>query len=261
MTSWAHAVNSRSKFEEAIQSPSVSAIECDVLMCSDHPSEPILAHPPSRESDLTVALMLRLILGPQIYGKGNLRKHLKLDFKEIPALRPTLDLLSNFDFTNTFHNEIILNADILSGPGFDNNDPSIVSSSIFLETCLDYIQQLKMKNSKILFAFSLGFKCNWQAKEGYLATQVSQMTELVHRYQLARSNIGVKVILALNARLLGKNLPVFDPFLIEYPESTILAWTGSGEPSIPRLAIDEIRDYYKSKKMENRIEFDCCIDE
>lgn len=261
MTTWAHATNSRKKFEEAISNSSVSAIECDVLMSSGHPSEPILAHPPSRESCLTVALMLRLMT-PQKGGKGNLRKHLKLDFKEIPALKPTLDLISNLDFTNTFQNEIMLNADILPGPGFDKNDPSIVSSSIFLETCLDYIQQLKVKNPNILFSFSLGFKCNWQAKEGYyLATQVSEMTELVHHYRLASTKVGVKVILALNARLLGKSLPVFDAFMTEYPESTILAWTGSGEPSIPRLVIDEIRDYYKSKKMENRIEFDCCIDE
>lgn len=261
MTSWTHATNSRKRFEDAVSNSSVSAIECDVLMSNDHgnKSEPILAHPPSRESDLTVPLMLRLVLAPDGGdGKETLRKHLKLDFKEISALKPTLDLLSDSTFTNEFRNEIILNADILAGPGFGGNDPSIVPACAFLEVCLDYIRRLKAKNSEILFGLSLGFKCNWQTEEGYLVSQVSKMSELVHICQLSTSNeFGIRIVLALNARQLLKSLPVFDEFLREHPETNILAWTGNGEPSIPNAHIDEIRKYYQSKQMENRIEFDC----
>jgi len=252
---WTHATNSRNEFGEAVSNSSVSAIECDIIMSSNHPSEPILAHPPCRESDLTVNRMLRLIMAPQKDEKNNLRKHLKLDFKEIQALEPTLDLILNSDFTNTLKKEIILNADILSGPGFDINDHSIVSPSTFIETCLNYIQLLRAKNSQFLFGFSLGFKCDWQSEEGYLSTQVSQMSDLISHYQLASRNSGVRVILALNARQLVKSLPVFDECLRDYPESTILAWTGSGEPSIPKHDVDKISDY-----MKNRVEFDCCID-
>lgn len=257
---WAHATNSLNEFEEAISSSSVSAIECDIIMSSDHPPEPILAHPPCRESDLTVRRMLRLIVAPQKDEKSNLRKHLKLDFKEIEALEPTLDLILNSDFKNSLRKDIILNADILSGPGFDLNDCSIVPPSTFIETCLVYIQRLREKNPEIKFGFSLGFKCDWQSTEGYLSAQVSQMSDLVGRYQLASSNFGVKVILALNARQLGKSLLVFDEFLREYPTSTILAWTGSGEPPIPKHEVCEISDYYESKMMRDKIEFDCCVD-
>jgi len=257
---WAHATNSLNEFEEAVSSSSVSAIECDIIMSNNHPPEPILAHPPCRESDLAVRRMLRLIMAPQKDEKNNLRKHLKLDFKEIEALEPTLDLILNSAFTNTLRKDIILNADILSGPGIDLNDHSIVPPSAFIETCLDYIQRLRAKNPEILFGFSLGFKCDWQSMEGYLSTQVSQMSDLVGCYQLASSNSGIKVILALNARQLGKSLLVFDEFLRDYPKSTILAWTGSGEPPIPKREVRKISDYYESKMMRDKIEFDCCVD-
>eukprot|EP00537_Pseudo-nitzschia_pungens_P019041 CAMPEP_0172403250 /NCGR_PEP_ID=MMETSP1061-20121228/58442_1 /TAXON_ID=37318 /ORGANISM="Pseudo-nitzschia pungens, Strain cf. pungens" /LENGTH=266 /DNA_ID=CAMNT_0013137585 /DNA_START=9 /DNA_END=809 /DNA_ORIENTATION=+ len=262
MTSWTHATNSRKKFQDAVSNSSLSAIECDVLMSNDHSntSEPILAHPPARDGDLTVAMMFQLILGPKEEGgEKNLRKHLKLDFKEISALEPTLDLLYDSYFTNQFRNEIILNADILAGPGFSANDPSIVPACEFLPICLDYIRRLKTKNSELLFGLSLGFKCNWQTEEGYLKFQVSQMSEILHKYQLAVSNqLGIRIILALNARQLVKSLPVFDEFLREHPESNILAWTGSGEPPIPIAQVDQIREHYKSKQMESIIEFDCC---
>lgn len=234
-----------------------------MLMSNDgsNKSEPILSHPPSRESDLTVATMLKILLAPGGDDrKGSLRKHLKLDFKEISAVKPTLDLIYNSDFTNEFQNEIILNADILSGPGFDSEDAAIVPAGEFFEICLDYIRRLKAKNSKILFGLSLGFKSNWRAEEGYLVSQVSQMSELVHQYRLTASNeLGIRIILALNARQLFKTLPAFDEFLIEHPESTVLAWTGSGEPSIPKVQVDQIRDFYEFKKMKSRIEFDCCM--
>ncbi len=258
---WAHATNSRNQFEEALASTSVKAIECDVMMNRDDPPEPILSHPPSRESDLTVHQMLRLITAPHKDERGNLKKHLKLDFKEIGALKPTLDLILDSDFTNTMRNQIFLNADILSGPGFQPNDPSIVSPSKFLELSLSSIQRLRAINPQILFGFSLGFKCDWQSEEGYSSSQVSQMSDLVDKYQLASSNFEVRIVLALNARQLSKSLSVFDGFLTDYPESTILAWTGSGEPSIPSDEVERIRNYYASKMMSQRVEFDCCIEE
>ena len=257
---WAHATNSRDQFEEAVSSSSVSAIECDVLMSSNQPSKPILAHPPSKESDISVESMLRFVLASGKNEKKNLRKHLKLDFKEIEALRPTLDLILNSDFTNTLEKNIFLNADILPGPGYEKDDSSILDPSIFTQTCLDYIQRFKVKNPKVLFGFSLGFKCNWKSEEGYLPMQVSQMTELVNRYQLSSSGFGTKVILALNARQLYKSLNCFDEFLRKYPDSTILAWTGSGEPPISKHQIHKISKYYELKNTKDRVDFDCCVD-
>eukprot|EP00531_Pseudo-nitzschia_arenysensis_P011095 CAMPEP_0116125262 /NCGR_PEP_ID=MMETSP0329-20121206/5718_1 /TAXON_ID=697910 /ORGANISM="Pseudo-nitzschia arenysensis, Strain B593" /LENGTH=223 /DNA_ID=CAMNT_0003619293 /DNA_START=56 /DNA_END=724 /DNA_ORIENTATION=+ len=221
---WAHATNSRKEFQEALASTSVKAIECDIMMNRDHPPEPILSHPPSTESDLAVRQMIQLIMGPHEDERGDLKKHLKLDFKEIEALKPTLDLILDSDFRNTMKNQIFLNADILPGPGFEPKDPSIVSPSQFLETSLSCIQRFRAVNPQILFSFSLGFKCDWQSDEGYSSSQVSQMSNLVDEYQLASSDIEVGIVLALNARQLSKSLAVFDCFLRDYPKSTILAW-------------------------------------
>lgn len=257
---WAHATNSYSEFKEAVDSTLIKAIECDVMMNTDHPAKPILSHPPSRDSDITINQMLNLILLPQNDEKNKcLKKHLKLDFKEIEALGPTLDRIFTSDFTNELDKEIFLNADIVAGPGFDPNHPSIVSPSMFLETCMDYIQRLKKKDPKMIFGFSLGFKADWTSEEGYLARQVSEMSDLVCKHNLASRSSGARIILALNARQLSKSLPVFDGFLNDY-ESTILAWTGSGEPPIPADEIQKISNYYESKDMRDKIEFDCSIE-
>ncbi len=86
------------------------------------------------------------------------------------------------------------------------------------------------------------------------------MKEITERYIVAPGKqLGVGFVLALNARLLVKDPSVFDSFLEEIPQANILAWTGSGEPSIPQNEVDEIRAYYAATGRANRIEFDCNI--
>jgi hypothetical protein len=65
------------------------------------------------------------------------------------------------------------------------------------------------------------------------------------------------LVLALNARLLAKKMNAFDVFLEEFPKSQILAWTGSGEPKIPKSVVEKLEDYYATKGMGERIGFDC----
>ena len=112
-----------------------------------------------------------------------------------------------------------------------------------------------------MFSISLGYKCDWRNDEGYKDSDVAAMKAATEKYIVAPGKLssGVGFILALNARLFVKNLSVFDSFLEEIPHSTILAWTGSGEPSIPRLEVDEIRAYFADRGKTNRIEFDCDI--
>jgi hypothetical protein len=112
----------------------------------------------------------------------------------------------------------------------------------------------------LLFALSLGYRCDWRNEEGYRKADVAAMIELADRHELTSVNrMEVGLILALNARLLVKNISVFDGFLNEIPQSRILAWTGSGEPSIPQSEVDAIGAYYRSTGRANRIEFDCNI--
>jgi Uncharacterized conserved protein (DUF2181) len=179
---WAHGTNSLALFKDAMQSSAVASIECDVMMSSS-PSdgdgeggwttaggipEPILSHPPRRDTDLTVAVMLSLLVAtPNGGGGGVLRKHLKLDFKEMRAVQPTFDLIQRAGLRNPFQRTLTLNADILPGPGRRGEDPSIVPPSTFLETCLGFVERSRKVLSVVdrtvrLFALKSTFQASVQ---------------------------------------------------------------------------------------------------
>ena len=86
------------------------------------------------------------------------------------------------------------------------------------------------------------------------------MEELALKYKLT-SEQGIGLVLALNARLLALKPGAFDTFLLNFPRSTILAWTGSGEPSIPQNLLDGISDHFASRGIQERIQFDCDIEQ
>jgi hypothetical protein len=136
--------------KQATEDPEITAIECDVMMGhwdadSMDSREPILAHPPHRESDLKVAVFLSLVTLADDGGNRSLQKHIKLDFKEMDAVQPTLDLISQSNITNPLGKVITLNADILPGPG-RRSDQSMAAAS-FLETCLDYIKKIEVNSA------------------------------------------------------------------------------------------------------------------
>lgn len=62
-------------------------IEADVLMIDEKHSEPIMAHPPLTDSDLTFREFLESSLTS--------RKGLKLDFKTLNSVEPCLKMLSS----------------------------------------------------------------------------------------------------------------------------------------------------------------------
>jgi hypothetical protein len=321
VSTWAHAVNSIAALRIAMDQANnnITSIECDVMImsrdvdkadCEDEKVPlgiiPILSHPPHRTSDLTLERMLNTVtkekeegeelttttaslpfdqeqpLQSQRRPKRNLIRNLKLDFKELPALIPSLDLLDQVNIYNPFQKCIILNADILPGPGKRDASYSSCASCMgvampadtFLSTCLDFIemQQLKHPDRALQFVLSLGYQCDWQEEGGYLPRDAAAMKELIEKYHLFGGNdgsiVGVRVVLALNARLLAKNLSIFDSLLLEYDTLGILAWTGSGEPPIPLEEVETIQKYYVEKDddddimmmISNRIEYDCCID-
>jgi hypothetical protein len=145
---WSHATNSLAGMKKAVEDPEITAIECDVMLGSSsitthkHVKEPMLAHPPHRESDLTARTFLSLVTQVDNDGKKALQKHIKLDFKEIEAVQPTLSLISQACIVNPLGKIITLNADILPGPG-RRNDNGVPASS-FLATCLSYIQTFEV---------------------------------------------------------------------------------------------------------------------
>ena len=64
------------------------------------------------------------------------------------------------------------------------------------------------------------------------------------------------LVLALNARCLACYPTAFDKFLHEFQDAQILAWTGTGEPAIPRAQIDSLQRH-ADEHYKGRIGFDC----
>jgi len=210
-----------------------------------------------------------------VYHTGSYNKpmELKLDFKELAAVQPTLDKLVALLMThkdNDYNFNWTLNADILPGPGFDRDDgtgTTVVPATEFLETCLAFVSNLNEKisctriASTVSVSLSLGYKCKYDHPEGYLPRDVQAMTELLQRYS---SFDDVHIVLALNARVLAKTIPIglFDDFLQTFSAS-ILAWTGTGEPPIPQSIVDDIQKHFQDDTghllRDDAIEFDCNI--
>jgi hypothetical protein len=138
---WSHGTNSYAEFSRAIQNETVTAIEADIVMGRDTSSTnndsnvPVMAHPPSMESDLSAATFLDEATKSQ--DERRLSKHLKLDFKELDAVVPTLVKLHSLKVNND-GNIVYLNADILEGPGKSSVDVTVPADA-FLQTCLELI--------------------------------------------------------------------------------------------------------------------------
>ena len=154
---WSHSTNSLGQLIEALKGDDdVTAIEADILMGRVLPFGgdknknnfnddatacvgkdalvPIMSHPPHRTSDLSAKDFIHRILNSSV------SRHMKLDFKEMDAVQPTLQHLHKFpDSTQT----IFLNADILPGPGRYPSD-IMVPADKFVSACLEFVQQSKV---------------------------------------------------------------------------------------------------------------------
>ena len=143
---WSHATNSIAKLKAALEDDEITAIECDIMMGHGDSSKmavPILSHPPIRQSDLTLSHFLSLVSSIGSDGRPVLQKHIKLDFKEIEALAPSLNQILDLHMTNPLSKTIFLNADILPGPGRRSDEH--IDPSPFIETSLSHIQSDKVE--------------------------------------------------------------------------------------------------------------------
>ena len=202
--------------------------------------------------------------------RRKVRHVIKLDFKELETVEPTLRAIVALGrrLQTTDHGIFLLNADILEGPGHRGDGAVTIPASVFLETCLSYIRPTTTTEPR--FAVSLGFKADCTSTEGYSAGDVEAMSELIRRYQLLpeeestddSSETGdswIGVVLALNARQLVRSMHHFDIIMKRFPDLQILVWTGKGEPAVPLSSVDTIQQHFGT--VGNRIGFDCQVNE
>ncbi|XP_070604635.1 protein FAM151A [Erythrolamprus reginae] len=112
LVTWYHAANSKNDMEEALKAD-VMALESDVTLegynTLNETDKPIMAHPPVIYSDNTLQDWLTTVLRLS-------DKVIKLDFKNIKAVGPSLDILLKTSSELDVNRPVWLNADILKGP-------------------------------------------------------------------------------------------------------------------------------------------------
>ncbi|MGH0154393.1 UNVERIFIED_CONTAM: hypothetical protein FKN15_026877 [Acipenser sinensis] len=171
-------------------------------------SIPIMAHPPDIYSDNTLQEWLDAVL------KSN--KGIKLDFKTIESVGPSLDILKKKALESGINRPVWLNADILHGP----NVPGfieVVNATRFLN-----LIQEKFPNATI----SPGWKVLYLSllpNKTYTRAMVEDMYELL-------KNVTQKVTFPIRA-VMGKNAwPHFKWLLEQSPSYSLTLWQGKDDP-------------------------------
>ena len=190
-------------------------IEADVSAGED--GQPIMAHPPDTQSDLSLDLFLETVLQAT---EGGAKKGIKLDFKSLDILQPSLETLQRLEARLVF--PVWLNADILRGPG--GKDP--VSAEIFLQLCSRYLPSATL---------STGFTTG--SGEGEYSEEM--MEEL---YQtMTNSGLTAPVTIPLRAALAARSGQEILSYLARV-EHTITLWGGATDQVDLQLLYQLVRD-------------------
>lgn len=221
--SWSHAVNSRSRLAEALSGPT-HMIEADIIMRGHDPKEPIMAHPPDTDSDITLREWLEEV---KAHSKG-----IKLDFKSLEAVSPSLVLLEEVLAEPSI--PVWINADILSG---SRGQARPVEPQGFLSAVT------ALPTHTVL---SLGWTTGWTAgtdNPGYSWDVVRQMEEICR-------TLKHPVTFPVRAALLPQSFSQLSWLLQRSDRYTLTVWTGPSDEVtrqdlLPyRKAFDVSRIYY-----------------
>ncbi len=120
---WAHGVNSRRLLDDYAGAPDTHMIEGDISWLPEAGGV-MMAHPPETRSDLAFESWIE--------GVAAARKGAKLDFKHPAAIAPCLAKLEAMRGSGRLDIPILLNADVLQGPG--GGAPSFEAEA-FVERC------------------------------------------------------------------------------------------------------------------------------
>uniref|UniRef100_A0A665TV32 Family with sequence similarity 151 member B n=1 Tax=Echeneis naucrates TaxID=173247 RepID=A0A665TV32_ECHNA len=199
---WAHAVNSRRKLEDTLTGPT-HMMEADIIMRGCDPKEPIMAHPPDTDSDITLKEWLEEV---KAHDKG-----IKLDFKSLEAVSPSLAVLEGV--LTDLSRPVWINADILSGPG---GQARPLEPQAFLSAATILPPRTVL---------SLGWTTGWTAgtdNPGY-------DWEMVHGMEEICRTVKNPVTFPVRAALLAQSFPQLRWLLQQSDRYTLTVWTGQND--------------------------------
>jgi len=245
---WAHSCCTYGKLELALANPSITAIEADIRMgklqteSGSHSGVPVMAHPPSRSSDLS----FNDFLDKCIHDGG---RHLKLDFKDIESIELCLPLLAEAR-PRLFANgqAVWINADILPGPGSMFWQP-INAERLFQE----------VKEHCPGVHLSLGWSVNPLGRAVYSEADCRAMASLWKDYAVEMGMQSGGVVFAAALRLAEREPGALIQMLKESADSQLLLWTGTWEPPVRTSTVSSITAAFEEAGVAHRCGFDCKI--
>ncbi|XP_037339295.2 protein FAM151B isoform X2 [Pungitius pungitius] len=216
---WSHAVNSWSRLTEALTGPT-HMMEADVIIRGGDPKEPIMAHPPDTDSDVTLKEWLEAV--------GGSDKGIKLDFKSLEAVSPSVLLLEEVYRSNR---PVWINADILSGPGG-------VATPLEPVAFLSSVSTLPSHT-----VLSLGWTTGWTPgtdNAGYSWDMVRTMEETCRALKHP-------VTFPVRAALLAPSFSQLSWLLQQSDRYTLTVWTGKEDKFSPQDLLAYKADFDSSR--------------
>ncbi|XP_053248318.1 protein FAM151A isoform X2 [Podarcis raffonei] len=227
LVSWYHAANRKSEMEEALKSD-VMALEADVTVeAHNTPNEtdtPIMAHPPDIYSDNTLQEWLEAVLKSS-------NKAIKLDFKSIKAVGPSLDILVKTSSQMNIHRPVWLNADILRGPNVPIN--IAVNASRFLS-----LIQEKFPDCTLSLGWSTLYLPFFPNKT-YTQKMVEDMHSLV-------GNLPQRITFPIRAVMARPAWPHLSWLLSQSDRYSLTLWQGKTDP----VTVDDLLFIRKNSQPE-----------
>ncbi|KAM6230177.1 protein FAM151B isoform 2-T2 [Porphyrio hochstetteri] len=229
---WFHAANSKARAVQAARSD-VHMIEADVLLRGGKAGngDPIMAHPPETDSDNTLQEWLEEIV--------NTNKGIKLDFKSLEAVHPSLEILEGVK--QQLRQPVWINADILPGP---NGSSTVVDAERFLDTVTGFFPNVTL---------SLGWTTGWhpgQHNKGYDWMMVKEMAQIC-------STLSQPVTFPVRAALVPQSVSELSWLLQQLDRYSLTIWTGKEDVySVEDLLyirenFDKSRVYYDISEPQN----------
>ncbi|KAL2097500.1 hypothetical protein ACEWY4_006707 [Coilia grayii] len=218
---WYHSANNKAQLDEALKS-SVMVLEADVQIegygTINQTNTPIMAHPPDVYSDNTLQEWIDRVLESD--------KGIKLDFKSIEAVEPSLQILRAKNQTAQINRPVWVNADIIHGPNVPGFIP-VVDGTRFIQLIQQTFPEVTISPGWKVLYLSL-FPNNTYTQ--------AMMTDM---YDAIR-HVPQKITFPIMAVMAKRGWPHISWLLSQSSSFSLTLWQGKENPTVNDLLF--IRD-------------------
>jgi len=238
---WAHSCCSQNALKAAFKDSQITAIEADILMGfsgGGNSEIPIMAHPPTKTSDLTFQEFWQQCV-------EEARHHLKLDFKDLRSLQLCLPhIRASQQRLLRQRQGLWINADVLPGPN-RRHERCPVPAEELVKAVKEWIPGVPV---------SLGWRVAVYGSDTYTSKDVSDMLRVCDALETDEAE-SCPVVFAVSARLALRQPTPLVQLLKRKTRSQLLVWTGTGEPPLHAHDLEVLKENFHGE----RVGFDCQV--